>query len=135
MANKAKGFVISAEMKRPSGASYWIVRGMRNGEQIKPQFDSYAAAQAEYAKLNAEFHGVKPAESLLSTRLNPDDLDRAELVMKQLQAEFPGVGLDKMCGFPSDPVKEVLLRCRAGITMRSRKYFSQARRSTKVEGE
>ena len=93
MANKAKGFVISPEMKRPSGASYWIVSGMLNGKQEKPQFGSYAAAQAKAAELNAEFHGVKPAESLLSTRLNPDDLDRAELVMRQLKAEFPGVGL------------------------------------------
>lgn len=93
MANKATGFVISAEKKRPSGASYWIVRGMRNGKQIKPEFDSYAAAQAAAAKLNAEFHEVKPTESLLPTRLDPDDLERAESVMMQLKAEFPGVRL------------------------------------------
>ncbi len=92
MANKQKGFAVFPQW-RPSGAAFWLVRGSRDGRQIKREFDNQDDAHAFAEIQNSELLGVKPEQSRLLTHLSPDQLHEMEAAALQLKNDFAGVGI------------------------------------------
>lgn len=92
MANKSKGFILSAG-KRASGSAYWLVRGTRDGRQVRREFDGRADALAFAEKQNSELNGTAVKESMQLTHLSTEQIHAAEAVSQQLAREFPDLGL------------------------------------------
>lgn len=92
MANRAKGFTVVAG-KRASGSSFWLVRGTRDGRQLRREFDSRQGAIAFAEQQNSELNGTLPDQSHLLTHLTREQLHSSEAVWLQLQRDFPGIEL------------------------------------------
>lgn len=96
-----RGFVLSAA-KRPSGAPYWLVRGSRNGRQIRREFDNRPDALVFAEQQNSELNGVAPTQSPQLTHLSAEQLHAAEAAIQQLAREFPGVKLLDLVDYHRD---------------------------------
>jgi integrase len=92
MSRRCLGFKLT-QITRESGNTAWRVTGTLNGEQLKPEFDSKVAAIAEQEKLNALLFGHGSTLAPVITRLSGEEVEHAETVLAQLEAEFPGVTL------------------------------------------
>ncbi|MBX3737149.1 MAG: hypothetical protein KF715_10695 [Candidatus Didemnitutus sp.] len=112
MANKSKGFVVVAK-RRPSGVPYWIVRGSVGGKQIRKEFSDRTEALSFQEQKNSElFGGAAVVQATVLTRLSADLVRQAEVVLAQLEREFPGVSLHEVVDYyraaaPELPVQDV----------------------------
>lgn len=92
MSRRCLGFKVTP-ITRESGNKAWLVSGTLNGEQRKQEFDSKIAAVAEQVKLNGQLFGDPSTLAPVITRLSGEEVEHAETVLAQLEAEFPGVTL------------------------------------------
>jgi len=92
MSRRCLGFKLTP-ITRASGNKAWLVSGTLNGEQRKQEFDSKIAAIAEQEKMNALLFGDPSTMAPVITRLSGEEVEHAETVLAQLEAEFPGVTL------------------------------------------
>ena len=92
MANKSKGFLL-VSATRASGAPYWIVRGTVGGRQQRREFSDRSEALRYQEQQNSIAQGVEAAHAAVTTRLAPDQVHDAEVVLAQLAREFPDISL------------------------------------------